>query len=40
VVARPGFTEGLLAESFPAMDAAAIRQILDALQAMKVIAPN
>lgn len=38
IVGRPGFTEGLLAETFPLMEKAGIQKILTALEGMKVIA--
>lgn len=38
IVSRPGFTEGLLTEFFPALERKAMQEILGALEGMKVIA--
>ena len=40
IVARPGFTEGQLAEAFPDSGPGDFGKLLDALTGMKVIAPN
>jgi ribosomal protein L16 Arg81 hydroxylase len=40
IVARPGFTEGQLAEVFPDNEPGGFGNLLDALCGMKVIAPN
>lgn len=40
IVARPGFTEGQLAEAFPGNDTGGFGPLLEALVGMKVIAPN
>jgi hypothetical protein len=40
IVARPGFTEGQLAEAFPDREPGVFGKLLDDLTDMKVIAPN
>lgn len=40
IVARPGFTEGQLAEAFPDREPGVFGKLLDDLTGMKVIAPN
>lgn len=40
IAARPGFTEGLLAEAFPDAGKQGLQEILRALEGMKVIAPE
>ena len=40
IIARPGFTEGELAESFPGKDPPGFEDLLGALTGMKVIAPH
>lgn len=40
IVARPGFTEGRLAEAFPDREPDSFGELLDGLIGMKVIAPK